>query len=65
MNKNEILGDKKFKVGKENVTTGIFQWSKDYASGATNFSEARKYFYILVKYFKTAGAYKKALDTLK
>lgn len=36
----EKLGDKKFKAGQENLTTGIFQWSKDYTSGASNFSEA-------------------------
>lgn len=34
------MGDKKFKAGKDNLTTGIFQWSKDYTSGASNFSEA-------------------------
>jgi hypothetical protein len=32
------MGDKMFKAGKDNLTTGIFQWSKDYASGASNFS---------------------------
>lgn len=41
MNPNEKLGDKKFKAAQENITTGIFQWSKDYSSGASNFSEAR------------------------
>ena len=29
--------DKKFKAGQENLTTGIFQWSKDYTSAASNF----------------------------
>lgn len=38
--KSERDGDKKFEKGKDAVTTGIFQWSKDYASGAHNFQEA-------------------------
>ena len=40
MDPNEKQGDKKFKKGEDNLTTGIFQWSKDYTSGASNFSEA-------------------------
>jgi len=40
MNPNEKMGDKRFKAGKDNITTGIFQWSKDYTSGASNFTEA-------------------------
>lgn len=55
MNKNEALGDKKMKAGKENVTTGIFQWSKDYASGATNFSEARRCSYTKLNTLKQLG----------
>lgn len=43
MNPNEKLGDKKFKDAQENITTGIFQWSKDYSSAASNFSEARNW----------------------
>ena len=38
--KSERDGDKKFEKGKDAITTGIFQWSKDYASGAHNFQEA-------------------------
>ena len=38
--KSEREGDKKFEKGKDNLTTGIFQWSKDYASGAHNFQAA-------------------------
>ena len=40
MNKKLKEADKKFKKGEDNLTTGIFQWSKDYASAASNFSEA-------------------------
>jgi hypothetical protein len=36
----EKQANKKFKAGQDNLTTGIFQWSKDYTSGASNFSEA-------------------------
>ena len=32
--------DKYFKKGEDNLTTGIFQWSKDFTAGASNFSEA-------------------------
>lgn len=44
MNQQEKLANKKFKAGEDNLTTGIFQWSKDYTSGASNFSEAGKPF---------------------
>jgi hypothetical protein len=40
--KDEKMGDKKFKAGLDNITTGLFQWSKDYASAASNFTEAGK-----------------------
>lgn len=40
MDPNIKLGDKKFKAAKENLTTGIFQWSKDYTSAASNLIEA-------------------------
>ena len=43
MNPNEKMADKRFKAGKDNLTTGIFQWSKDYTSGASNFTEAGNY----------------------
>lgn len=36
-------GDKMFKKGKENITVGVFNWSKDYASAASNFDEACTY----------------------
>lgn len=42
MNPQEKKAEKKFKAGEDNLTTGIFQWSKDYTSGASNFSEAGK-----------------------
>ena len=32
--------DKYFKKGEDNLTTGIFQWNKDFTAGASNFSEA-------------------------
>lgn len=38
MNQHEKQAEKKFKAGLDNLTTGIFQWSKDYTSGASNFS---------------------------
>ena len=38
MSQNLKLADKKFKKGEDNLTTGVFQWSKDYTSGASNFS---------------------------
>ena len=39
----EKKGDKKFKEAKENITISIFNWSKDYASAASSFDEARNW----------------------
>ena len=40
MSQNLKKADKAFKKGEDNLTTGVFQWSKDYTSGASNFTEA-------------------------
>lgn len=40
----EKKGDKKFKEAKENITISIFNWSKDYASAASSFDEARNWY---------------------
>lgn len=48
-------GDKMFKKGKENITVGVFNWSKDYASAASNFDEACTYKIRQLKYTKAAG----------
>lgn len=44
-----------FKKGKENITVGVFNWSKDYASAASNFDEACTYKIRQLKYTKAAG----------
>ena len=37
---DEKKGDKAFKKAKEEITISVFNWSKDYASAASNFDEA-------------------------
>lgn len=37
MSTQEKAADKQFKKAKEQITTSIFNWSKDYASGASMF----------------------------
>ena len=37
MSVQEKAADKQFKKAKETITTGVFNWSKDYASGASLF----------------------------
>ena len=52
MSQNLKKAEKAFKKGEDNLTTGVFQWSKDYTSGASNFSEAGKNTWIQQNYFK-------------
>lgn len=37
MSQDQKAADKQFKKGQEAITTGIFNWSKDYASAASMF----------------------------
>lgn len=46
------------KKGKQELTTGVFKWSKDYLSAVVNFDEA-------VKNFKLAKAWDKAILALE
>ncbi|CAD8120666.1 unnamed protein product [Paramecium sonneborni] len=57
-NNIEKEGDKKFKKGKDALTTGVFQWKKDYNLGAMQFEEA-------AKLYKECKNSKKEKDALK
>ncbi|CAD8079593.1 unnamed protein product [Paramecium primaurelia] len=57
-NSQEKEADKMFKKGKDALTTGVFQWKKDYNLGAMQFEEA-------AKLYKECKNFKKEKEALK
>ena len=55
----EKLADKKYKKGKQSITTSIFNWSKDYATAASEFDEACNYKIKQINYIKKLEILKK------